>query len=294
MPAACFGSPLHHRVPCALLSLVVTLSACAWGAPARAQSCLQLDTELGTISIELQPTAAPGAVALIEKLALGPIYELDLVPRPDAARDRGYFDGLSFDFAKPKLEIRLPARVPAAAFVIPTELDAVALGLDRERVADAGEAMNRLQFDLLPARKRPSAERRSTPRLEEWARRFETDYDPSFLVGTSIQEIREAIGYEYRDGLESLPATRGAVALVPVSPTEAELTLTILLADHPRRTGRWMVIGRVASGLEIADRIAMRPLAQVERRDYRPLHPVQVDRGRLSANCSNELKGGTP
>ncbi len=280
----------------ALPSLLAVLALSASSGPARADRgpCLELATLLGTITIELLPAAAPGAVATLAKLARGPIYDLDLLPRPEPARDRGYFDGLAFDFAKPRLELRLPARVPAAAFVVPTEIDAVALGLDRDKLADAGAAMDRLQFDLLPALKRPSAERRSTPKLEEWGRRFEVDHDPSFLIGTSRKELLEAVGYEYETGLASLPATRGTVVLVPVSPTEAELTLTILLADHPRRTGRWMVVGRVVSGLDLADQIALRPLAELALRDYRPLHPVRVDRARLDTICSQGAEGETP
>lgn len=269
-------------------------SAFASTTPAPAPDpCLRLETAGGAIVLRLSRAAAPGAVAAIERLALGPIWNLDLVPRPEAARAAGYFEGLAFDYARPHLELRLPARAPGAAFSLEAELDATALGLDRERVADVGEAMDLMQFQLLPALKRPNSERVATPLLEEWARRFETDHDPAFLVGKSRQEILEAVGFRFRAGLGSLPATRGAVALVPASPTTAELSLAILLADHPTRTGRWVVVGRVAEGLDLADAISARPLAEPALRDNRPRHPVVVERARLDPTCDSASKGET-
>lgn len=256
--------------------------------------CLRLDTAEGAIVIQLAPDAAPAAVAAIVRLARGPIYDAAVLPNPEAAKGTGYFDGQPFDFAKPNLELRLASRAPVAAFSVEAELDAAAVGLDERKVADAGEAMDRLQMELLPARHRPTSERRSTPRLEEWAARFEQGgYDPSFLIGTSHEELLEAIGYRFTDGLATRAAVRGAVALVPSSPTEATMSFTILLADHARRTGRWVVVGHVVSGLELADAIASRPLASVEMRNYRPLQPVSVERATLIESCEKIQEGGS-
>lgn len=289
------------RLPGAsLIALAIALSVVA-ARPATADDpasprCLRLDTAEGAIAIELAPDAAPAAVATIVRLAEGPIYDLAKLPNPDAARATGFFDGQPFDYAKPKLELRLTSRRPAAAFTVPAELDAAAVGFDEQRVADAGEAMERLQMELLPARLRPTAERRATPRLEEWADRFEKGgFDPSFLVGTTRKELLEAIGYRFTDGLATRPAVRGAVALVPSSPTEATMSLAILLADHPRRTGRWVVVGHVVSGLDLADAIASRPLADAAMRDYRPFLPVVVDSAEALAGCASASpQGGTP
>jgi cyclophilin family peptidyl-prolyl cis-trans isomerase len=280
----------------ALLQVATRSTAAPDSAAPRLAPCLRLHTAEGAITIELAPEAAPRAVATIERLAREPIFDLDVVPDPDAARTTGYFDGQPFDYTKPQLELRLAGRTPAAAFTVPAELDAAAVGFDTQRVADAGEAMERLQMELLPARQRPSAERRATPRLDEWAARFEQGgYDPSFLIGTSRKELLEAIGYRFTDGLATRPAVRGAVALVPSSPTEATMTLAILLADHPRRTGRWVVVGHVVSGLDLADAIASRPLADAAMRDYRPFLPVVVDSAAVLAGCaSSPPEGGTP
>ncbi len=286
-------------VPCLLAGFLVAAGAPAGAAgrpstPAESDPCLRFVTPSGDIVLALSRAAAPQAVAAIEKLARGPILNLDVLPRPGAARATGYFDGLAFDYARPHLEIRLPARVPAAAFTVETELDATALGLDRERVPDAGRAMDLMQMELLPALKRPNSERASTPVLEAWAKRFEANHDPVFLVGKSRQELLEAVGYRFRAGLASLPAAKGAVALVPVSPTEARLTLAILIADHPVRTGRWVVVGRVVEGLDVAESISARPLAEPALKDYRPLAPVAIDRAELASTCRSPVQGEQP
>jgi cyclophilin family peptidyl-prolyl cis-trans isomerase len=289
---------LHRSLPNSRTLIAAALAALCATSPVRGAAaddpCLRFETQAGTIIVRLARDAAPEAVAAVERLARGPILNLDLLPRPNAARSSGYFDGLAFGYARPHLEIRLPARAPASAFVVPAELDAVALGLDRERIADAGKAMDLLQMELLPALQHPGSERVATPTLEAWARRFTADHDPSFLVGKSRQETLEALGYRFQRGLASLPATRGAVALVPVSPTEARLTLAILVADHPSRTGRWVVVGRVVEGLGVAESIASRPLAQPALKDFRPLAPVGVDRAQLLESCAPSAQGDPP
>ena len=53
----------------------------------------------------------------------------------------------------------------------------------------------------------------------------------------------------------------------------------------PQRTGRWMVIGQVVSGLELADDISVAPLVQprnIKPLDYTPLQPVTIESARLS------------
>lgn len=285
------------RCPPRLRLLLLALGAVLVGAPAAqaGDPCLRLDTAGGPITLQFARAAAPGTIAAIERLAAGPIYDPGVVPRPEAARSTGYFDGLAFDYTRPHLEIRLAAREPAAAFTVPTELDAAALGLDLQRVADAGEAMNLLQLELLPAIQRPNSTRRSTPALEEWSRRFASSgYDASFLVGKSRRELFEAIGYRFAAGLASLPARRGAVALVPASPTESVLSLAILLADHPTRTGRWMIVGRVLEGLEVAESIALAPHAVPEAKDNRPLVPTVVRQAELLTDCPATSGGGSP
>ncbi len=269
--------------------------------------CLRLETTAGAIVLRFDRAASPEAIAALEQ------------------GDGSSFAGLAFDFERPHLELRLEPRPADASSTVELVNDAAALGLDRSRIADAGEAMNVLQFELLPAAQRaatrrkpevetaPETERESpgqqsgdlraedndhgeaeepaTPRLAAWRERFEKDYDPSFLVGTSRQEILEALGYRFRPGLDSQPPLRGAVALVPASPTRARLELSILLADHPTRLGKWLVVGRVASGLDVAEAISLRPLADARLDDGRPRDPLTVQTSAWLDRCPDPTPG---
>ena len=173
-----------YRSSCiGLLLLGLGAPAEAGTSPAPPDPCLWLETRLGAVVVRLDRAAAPNAVATIERLARGPIYDLELVPRPDAAKGAGYFDGLAFDYTRPHAEIRLASRRPEAAFLVEAELDGVALGLDRDLVADVGEAMDVMQRELVPTLTRPTTERRPTPLLEEWVRRFRDEVASQVVVG---------------------------------------------------------------------------------------------------------------
>lgn len=108
-----------------------------------------------------------------------------------------------------------------------------------------------------------------------------TDYMPDYLIGVSRKEINEALGYPYQKGVESRPAVRGSVLVKPISPTHSSARLSVLLQDIPERTGRWMVIGRVTRGLEVADSISVRPRIHDRRAEFRPVDPVVIVRASL-------------
>ena len=264
--------------------------------------CLRLETTAGAIVLRFDRAASPEAIAALEK------------------GDGSSFAGLAFDFERPHLELRLAPRPADSDSTVELVNDAAALGLDQKRIADAGEAMNVLQFELLPAAQRAATRRKpepperenpgqqsgdlraeddgdgegeepATPQLAAWRERFEKDYDPSFLVGTSRREILEALGYRFRSGLDSKPPSRGTVALVPASPTRARLELSILLADHPTRLGKWLVVGRVVSGLDAAEAISLQPLADARLDDGRPRDPLLVQRSAWLDRCPDTAPG---
>jgi len=226
--------------------------------------------------IRLDPEAAPDAVDRLVRLARGPLYREDLLADPAIGRDVGYFDGLAFEYTHPRIELRTGTRTPAELFEIPVEIDAEALGLDRDRLPDPAAAMQVLQEELLPAASASGRSGGPGPRLAEWIARWEETMRPDFLVGISRQEINEALGWRYRPGLASRPVVRGAVFVPSRSPSTASLALSIALADLPRRTGRETVVGRVESGLEVAEQIALAPQLDPGSRFQRPRHPVRI------------------
>jgi cyclophilin family peptidyl-prolyl cis-trans isomerase len=237
---------------------------------------LLLSTDAGEITIRLAPAAAPAAVERLVRLAREPLYRDEVVADPAAAREVGYFDGLGFDYAKPHVELRTASRAPAGLFEVAVEIDARALGLDGERLADYAAAMQALQEELIPAASRSSQTGGPSPGLAAWIEQWEATMRADFLVGVSRREVNEALGWRYRSGLASLPVVRGAVFLPSRSPEVATLALAIALADQPRRTGRETVVGHVESGLEVADKIALEPQLDPASRMYRPRHPVLI------------------
>jgi cyclophilin family peptidyl-prolyl cis-trans isomerase len=240
-----------------------------------AEPALHLTTELGAIAIDLDAEAAPEAVAAIVRLARGPLYDPALTTA--AGGEIGYYDGLELDFVNPTIEVATATRTPRDLFLVETAIDATALGLDDDRIADAATAMDVLQRELIPQHTRHKKRGRLHPRLAEWLEIWFATYDPSFLVGVSRREINEALGYVYRSGLPSRPPVRGSVALRPASPTQATPALSILLTDLPERTGRWMVVGEVSAGLDVAEAISRRPLlADRAQRLLRPIDPVII------------------
>jgi cyclophilin family peptidyl-prolyl cis-trans isomerase len=238
---------------------------------------VRIDSAAGAIDIELYPDAAPQAVDTLLALL-----------RADADGS-GYYDGLSFDYTRPHSEIRSSKRRQPAVG-IPAQLDAHMLGLDTQGPHDAGEAMEVMQRELIGVFRKDKHSDSLSPQLRQWLQQWYQRYDADFLIGVSRQQINEALGYAYTAGLHSRPVTAGSVALVPRGKRRASPRLSIVLRDQPGRTGRWMVVGRVVSGLDVAERISLAPLrspAQAEPRDYTPTTPVVIDSARVVCNASS-------
>jgi cyclophilin family peptidyl-prolyl cis-trans isomerase len=232
--------------------------------------------ETDSIIIELFERAAPDAVRRLVELAGGPVFNEALV----GPNDSGYFDGLTFNYTKPHLDIRTSERPPTGLLEITTEIDANALGLHEDRIEDVNAAMDVMQQELLQSGQKAKRGESISSQLSAWISRWYENYSADFLIGVSRKEINEALGFEYSDApLESVPVTKGAVALVPRSPVAASPRLSIILQDMPLRTGRWMVVGRVVEGLDIADQISIEPLVlprSVKQKYFRPLNPVVI------------------
>lgn len=234
-----------------------------------------IETGLGVIALELFENAAPQSLKQLAALI----------------QQGQVFSGATFGYTRPHQEIRLVARVRPASEVgsITTQLDATALGLENDRIRSAGEAMKLLQHELLTA----FADRgkRTEPKslLASWLDTWYQTRDPSFLVGTSRRTVNEALGHRYQEGLDSRPPVRGTVALEPASANRSTPNLSVLLSDMPHRTGRWMVIGKVTRGLELAQAISLRPRSPGPRgyKGFEPAEPVIVTSVRFDCQASD-------
>lgn len=266
-----------------LLSLEITTVSAEALCEGNAEPHLVITTEQGTITARLIEPAAPSAIHRLVRLAEGPTFHPEIFAGQEERAAAGYYDGLTFIHAQPHVEIVTGVRPPGELIEIETELDGVALGLDRQRIQTAGEAMDVAQREIAPAYKKVVRSGTMNARLKEWAERLYSTHDARFLIGVSQLEINEALGYVYEQGLESQPVTRGALMLMPLTPRTASARLGIALADMPQRTGRVMVIGHVIEGLDTVQAISVRPLADPGRVHdrHRPVDPVRIESVRL-------------
>ncbi len=228
-----------------------------------------MDTSEGRIVIELDEWAAPATVRWLADLAVGSVAESN----PTA----GYYDGLTFDHTRPRIEIMTAERPLSEPLEFPKEVDAVALGLDQQRISSIQEAGVVLQMELFKSRHAGKRSEQLHPRLRQWLDQWRTSDSPEFLIGVSRQEINETLGYEYQRGLASRPITRGTVTLKPASLLTSSPRLNIALVDLPRRNGQWVAVGSVVEGLELADRVSFRPLVATKLQPFLPRSPVRIE-----------------
>lgn len=184
--------------------------------------------------------------------------------------DQGGFDRTNFVWVQPHTEIR--SDVPASRQILPSELDAHALRLDQQIIEHAGTAMELIQMELEPALMQSGTG--ASPQLQDWIRQWRHDFKPDFLIGTTRTQINQALGYHYQSGLASRPVRRGSVALVPAAAGRTTLALAIILRDQPARDGRWVVIGEVRSGLEVAEQLSLQPRIHPKR--HQSLQPLPI------------------
>ena len=247
------------------LSLFVSVSVGASPASSGAQiSQVVIDTSHGRLTVELDTRSAPVATtALI------------------AALEQGGYDNAQLNWIQPHVEIRIEA--PAGSKDYPSELNAVALRLDQQVITDAGKARNTIQRELEPAWMKAGAG--ATAQLNQWIQEWRKSFVPDFLIGITRTQINEALGYHYQLGVSSRPVRRGSVALVPAAPGRSTLALAIILRDQAARDGRWVVVGEVRSGLDIAEQIALEP--RTHPKLHQPLTPIRVRHTRVLSPDQN-------
>lgn len=241
---------------------------------------LVLETLAGSIEIKLFHDAAPDAVKRFAEVVQGPIYNESFFGKQEV----GYYDGLTFSFTRPHIEIRTSDRQPSGLIKIPVEVDGQALGLHNDKLQNIDQAMDVMQFELLKAFSGTKDTGGRTSELDNWLTQWFANFDASFLIGVSRLEIYQALGYRFVSGLNSRPMKRGYVALKPLSHEFAGMELTILLSDLDDRTGKWMVIGQVVKGLEVAEDISIQPLREpphVRSRTFIPYEPITINSGKI-------------
>jgi cyclophilin family peptidyl-prolyl cis-trans isomerase len=241
-----------------------------------ANPLLLVRTSRGDLFMELLPQEAPANVANFLALAQGEV-EITNAAGDTSYRPR-YFDGSRFHRVIPGFVIQAgspayhPLGTPAAVF--DDEINAVALGLDREFVLGADGSINSI---LGINSKQDFADRVLTPlyadlniddadELEQ--RQFEV---LEALQEMSLRDLYEAQGYEFQTRRASRPVTRGVVALANRGPNSNGPEFFIALTDSSWLSGKYTVIGHVVEGMTVADEIGS---TAIDRQSFSRLSPV--------------------
>lgn len=245
---------------------------------AGAKPYLNMITKEGAIEIELFERAAPQTISKLKALVTGPIFNPALTGGGEGA-SVGYYDGLKFEQTKAHIQITTSERPAGKAFRMESEIDADALGLGERKIGSVGEAMDVWQFELLKPYYLKSKKKELNPKFKQWLDTWHATQSIDFLVGVSYKEVNEAKGYVYTTGLDSKPVKRGSVILKSDSPRYVTPRIGIILQDIPEETGKWMVIGQVVNGLDLAEQISLRPLTtpSYEKPSYIARDPVEIE-----------------
>jgi len=225
---------------------------------------LHLQSSIGDVYLELFPQAAPLNVQRVLDLALGQIRP------PGQLAGTGYYDNLTFHRAVRNSFIQLgdPERAARSRPLnsVIDEINARGLGLEQQSLMspdgsahpwlNIGDHQDFQQKVLMPLYRtmRIGSEQQLRDQQEAVFRR---------LNQMNLMQIYEAQGYRYNSSLPSRRPMGGSVLMANYGPGTNDGELIITMSDTPWLTGTHTVIGRVAGGQSVVERISREPEASV-------------------------------
>lgn len=227
----------------------------------RANPLIEISSSEGDIYVELFPNAAPLSVRRVLELANGQLMVQE--------NDRRYYDGLIFhrvvagSFLQTGAAERAGRERPSA---IADEINARGLGLEQQPLLDSGGRphpwMNITDTEDFQTRVLVPLYRNMNIRNSEQAR-AQQDRITDRLRTMNVMQAYELNGYRYNASLPSRRPLAGSVMMANKGPGSNDAELVISLADTPWLTATHTVIGRVVSGLGLANSISRQPEGSV-------------------------------
>ena len=262
-------------MPILLLLILAALAAAA------DDPKVEIRTSLGTIVCRLFAAECPETVRTFCDLAEARRAWTDATTGQQVQRP--FYDGLTFHRVIPGFMIQggcpLGSGRGSPGFTFKDEINAVSLGLDKERVI-WGEQPNPLcrnmmsQFMNLYFEPRFAARGATTPQQRQAAL-------PKVLAdlkNVTIQQFHEKLGYVYDPALPaSHRPVKGSLAMANSGPNTNGSQFFINLGDTLHLTGKHTVFGEVVSGLEVVVAIGAVPRGAGDR----PTTPVSITAIRL-------------
>lgn len=257
-----------------LLALVLLTVVLAAG-----ETRIDITTSLGVIRCRLFDEATPLTVRTFADLAEGRREFTDLAT--GQAVKRPYFDGLTFHRVVPGFMIQggdpKGDGTGGPGFSFKDEINAVSLGLDREKVL-TGQVLHPQCQHMQPQFYRAYI----LPRLQ--ARGLgptSTQAEVNAALGAILPQLQAItlldfyrdLGYAYDAALPaSRRPVRGVIAMANSGANTNGSQFFILVGDAPHLTGKHTVFGEVVEGMAVADAIAAVPRGERDR----PNEPVRI------------------
>jgi cyclophilin family peptidyl-prolyl cis-trans isomerase len=246
---------------------------------------LHLQSSIGDVYLELFPQSAPLNVQRVLDLAQGQLVT------PGQLNGTGYYDNLTFHRVVRNNFIQLgdPERALRSRPLnsVADEINARGLGLEQQALLNAdGSAHPWLNVgdleDFQQKVLRPLY--RTMGIRSEQQLRNQQEAVFRRLNQMNLMQIYEAQGYRYNASLPSRRPISGSVLMANYGPGTNDGELIITTTDTPWLTGTHTVIGRVAGGQAIVERISREPEASV--RVFR-LAPTDARAG-IESNLSSD------
>ncbi len=259
-----------------LLGAVVSQAAEVPSKEAKNPVCI-IKTSMGEIQVELFADEAPKTVKNFLDLAEGKREFTDAKTGKKVTRP--FYDGLIFHRVIKAFMLQagcpLGTGMGDPGYRFADEINATALGLDKEKVMQAGGRPHsylsvRSKQDYQRAVIAPLARQMGIRSQQDFeARRNELD---KRLATMTIKECYENQGYRYSDTLKSRPPNRGVLAMANSGPNTNGSQFFINLVDTAWLTGKHTVFGKVIKGMDVVDKIGEVP---VDPRS-KPLKDVKI------------------
>lgn len=261
-----------------------------------------LTTSHGVITVELWPEVAPETVVNFIGLANG---TKEAAGKGGAKATRPYYDGLVFHrvIANFMLQGGCPEGTGSGGpgYQFADEIDAVALGLDRQPLIPDANALTDLLLKggQLPPDQQQALMQRAIhpncgyqfreiqqrilgPRLQQLGLTEQsTPQEVENAVrgacqaasGTTLVDFYTALGYRYTKGLPSKAPLTGCICMANAGPNTNGSQFFINLVDTPHLAGKHTVFGKVTAGMDVVQAIGA---VSVDPQSSRPLQPVTI------------------
>ena len=267
-----------NRITTLMIALSLLCSVVAGQeAPKPADPNVLIKTSMGDIVVRLFAQEAPDTVENFIGLAEGTREFTD--PATKEKVTRPFYDGLIFHRVIANFMIQggcpLGTGTGGPGYTFGDEINANALGLDKQKVLDAQEQPNqwltiRSQEDFNNTVLRPlyramgiTSEQERDQRLQEISDR---------IHAMTLKDAYENLGYKYNDTLKSHPPKRGVLAMANSGPNTNGSQFFINVIDTPWLTGKHTVFGEVVKGMDVVDAISKVQVGAGSK----PVTPVRI------------------